>query len=92
MRLCLDETADVLIDGKPYRFDTLKGFAYVMERERYYRGLEFVDELATLSRLVNEARDSYDKAGRSFVAPKKIKERLQLLSNFKPTAIHGDRE
>lgn len=42
MRLCNRDDADVIVDGKPYRFDTAKAYDD-FGRRKYLKGIEMLD-------------------------------------------------
>lgn len=97
MYFCNYEECDVVIDGKPYRFELLAEYTKVYQKS-HLRGIEFTDEPNTLHRLVNQEKDAADKITeesgikKSAYIPKIAKARLELFSFVKPNDIHGDRE
>ena len=90
MKFCQEHEANILIDNKPYRFDGIRGYAAIIERQRRFKGLEFIHEFETLSRLLNEVRDRAAEAGTKYSTPKKVKQRLDMLSSMAKNPIHGD--
>lgn len=85
MLLCSMERCDVLIDGKPYKLENTRQYAYIRGIvEKGYKAISFRDERATLSRLLNQAQE------KKLHVPARVRERMRILQQMPTTPIHGE--